>query len=251
MDQVKSGRFIAEMRRDKGLTQEELGQRLGVSQKAVSRWETGRNMPDVGLLIPLAEALGTTVTEILEGRRLKGMESMSAADAEVLVKRALGLAETPKRGGPDRKRWGLRYILCLAAALTEAGILFCLMARDQDHWDVYYPAALLTGLAAGFGAYFCLLAKTRLPWYHDVENISLYYDGPLRMNVPGVRFNNRTWPHILRWVRAWCLLTMTTSGVLCLCAKALFGPGPVAEWLPMVSLAGLLAAVYVPGKKYA
>lgn len=250
MDQGKIGQFIAGLRKERGMTQEALGELLGVSQRTVSRWETGRNMPDIGLLTPLSEALGVTVSELLEGRRLESGSPMSPEEAEALVKKALSLSEGPGRGGPDRKKWGVRYGLCLILALAEMGALIWLMARDPDHWNVYYPAALVTGLAAGFGGYFCLFARTRLPWYHDVERIGMYYDGPLRMNVPGVRFNNRNWPHILQWVRVWCLLAMTLSGALCLGAWALFGPGPAAQWLPMALLAGLLAAVYVPGKRY-
>ncbi len=250
MDQEKIGRFIAGLRRERGMTQEQLGEMLGVSQRTVSRWETGRNMPDIGLLSPLTKALGVTVSELLEGRRLEQTESMSPEGAEALVRKALDMAEKPARGGPERKKWGIRYGLCLLLALAEMGALVWMMARDPDHWSVYYPGLLVTGLAAGFGAYFCLFARTRLPWYHDVENISMYYDGPLRMNVPGVRFHNRNWPHILKWMRVWCLMAMTLSGALCLGARALLGPGPVAQWLPMASLAGLLAAVYVPGKRY-
>ena len=250
IDRARFGAFVASLRREKGMTQKDLAERLYVSDKAVSKWERGLSLPDVGLLMPLAEALDVSVAELLEGRRLESSESMSPADAEALVQKALGLTESPERGGPDQKKWGLRYGLCLAAALLELGLLAYRMVRDPDCWSVYYPAALLTGLAIGFGAYFCLFAKTRLPWYHDVGNLNMYYDGPLRMNVPGVRFDNRTWPHILRGVRIWALLTMALSGLVCLGAEALLGPGPLAQWLPMGSLAGLLAAVYVPGKKY-
>ena len=251
IDRAKLGAFVAQLRREKGLTQKQVADRIYVSDKAVSKWERGAGLPDITLLIPLAEALGVTVTELLEGRRLERSEPVSADEAEALVRRALALSgEKPRRGGPDRKKWGLRYGLCLALALAEGTWLVRGMLFDSDHWAVYYPAALLTGLAAGFGLYFGLLAKMRLPWYHDVDRLGFYYDGPMRMNVPGVRFNNRNWPHILRWVRVWCLLTMTGSGAVCMLAKALLGPGPAAQWLPMASLAGLLAAVYVPGTKY-
>ena len=250
MDQGKIGRFIARLRKERGMTQEQLGERLGVSQRTVSRWETGRNMPDIGLLPPLAETLGVTVAELLEGQRLGSPGSMSPEEVQALAQKVLKNEDDPARGGPDRKKWAVRYGLCFVIALIEIGVLTWLMARDPDHWDVYWPAVLMTALAVGFGAYFCLFARTRLPWYHDVGKISMYCDGPLRMNVPGVRFNNRSWPHILLWVRAWCLLAMTLCGVLCLGARVLLGSGPVAQWLPMVTLAGLLAAIYVPGRKY-
>lgn len=251
IDRARLGAFVAELRKEKGLTQKELAQRIYVSDKAVSKWERGAGLPDISMLIPLAEALGVSVTELLEGRRLAPGEPVSSDETEQIVRRALSMSEEKAaRGGPDRKKWGLRYGLCLALALAEGALLARGMTEDGEHWAVYYPAALLTALSAGFGLYFCLFAKTKLPRYHDVGHIGMYYDGPLRMNVPGVRFNNRNWPHILRWVRVWCLLSMTLSGAVCLLAKALLGPGAVAQWLPMASLAGLLAAVYVPGRKY-
>ena len=251
IDRERFGAFVAALRKEKGLTQRQLAQAIYVSDKAVSKWERGAGLPDISLLIPLADALGVTVTELLEGRRLERSAPVSAEQTEQLVRRALSMSgEKAARGGPDRKKWALRYMLCLALALAEGALLARGMIRDSGHWAVYYPAALLTALSAGFGLYFCLLAKTRLPWYHDVDRLGFYYDGPLRMNVPGVRFNNRNWPHILHWTRAWCLLTMVLSGAVCFLAKALLGPGPAAQWLPMGSLAGLLAAVYVPGRKY-
>ena len=60
MDQQKIGAFISELRKDRKLTQEQLGEKLGVSQRSISRWETGRNMPDISLLKPLSSELGIT-----------------------------------------------------------------------------------------------------------------------------------------------------------------------------------------------
>ena len=251
IDRDRFGAFVAALRRERGMTQRELAERIHVSDKAVSKWERAAGLPDITLLIPLAEALGVTVTELLQGRRAEAEATMRPDEAEALVRRVIGLSgEEPARGGPDRKKWAVWYALGLAAALAEGAALARGMMADSEHWAVYYPAALMTAMSAGFGLYFCLFAKTRLPWYHDVDRLGFYYDGPLRMNVPGVRFNNHTWPHILYWTRVWCLLTMTLSGAVCFLAKRLFGPGPVAQWLPMASLAGLLAAMYVPGRKY-
>ncbi len=69
MDQVKIGKFIAELRKGKKLTQDQLAQKLGVTQKSVSRWETGRNMPDMSILQPLSAELGITVSELLDGAK--------------------------------------------------------------------------------------------------------------------------------------------------------------------------------------
>lgn len=66
-DQKKTGRFIAQLRKNQGLTQQQLGDILGVTGKTVSRWENGNYMPDLSLIIPLAAALGVTTDELLAG----------------------------------------------------------------------------------------------------------------------------------------------------------------------------------------
>lgn len=69
MDQIKIGKFISELRKERKMTQEQLAERLGVSQKSVSRWETGKNMPDMSLLQGLSLELGITVSELLDGEK--------------------------------------------------------------------------------------------------------------------------------------------------------------------------------------
>lgn len=75
MDLDKVGKFIASSRKNKNLTQEELGRRLGVTGKTVSRWENGNYMPDISLLIPLSEELDISVNELLLGKKLNTKES--------------------------------------------------------------------------------------------------------------------------------------------------------------------------------
>lgn len=69
MDMIKTGRFIAERRKEKGLTQQALAEQLFVTAKTVSRWENGNYAPPVDALPALAEILGTTADEILAGER--------------------------------------------------------------------------------------------------------------------------------------------------------------------------------------
>ena len=70
MDQGKVGNFIAELRNAKKMTQAELGDIVGVTGKAVSRWERGLNLPDRGIINKVSEALGVTTTELLNGERV-------------------------------------------------------------------------------------------------------------------------------------------------------------------------------------
>lgn len=65
VDNKKFGKFLSEMRKEKNMTQKELAGKLFVSDKTVSKWECGNSMPNVVLLIPIADTLGVTVTELL------------------------------------------------------------------------------------------------------------------------------------------------------------------------------------------
>ena len=69
MNQVKIGEFLRELRKEKGLTQEQLAEQFNISRRSVSRWETGSNMPDVGLLIEIADFFEVDIREIIDGQR--------------------------------------------------------------------------------------------------------------------------------------------------------------------------------------
>ena len=69
MDQIKIGAFLKELRNDNNLTQEQLAEKFGVSQRSVSRWENGNTMPDISILIELADYYEVDLREILNGER--------------------------------------------------------------------------------------------------------------------------------------------------------------------------------------
>lgn len=71
MDAEKTGDFIRTIRCEKNLTQKELAKKLNCTDKAVSRWETGKGIPDISLLIPISDTLGVSVNEILNGKRIE------------------------------------------------------------------------------------------------------------------------------------------------------------------------------------
>ena len=99
MDQEKTGSFICGLRKEMGLTQAALAERLHVSDKAVSRWETGRGFPDINSLETLAEELNVSVAELLKGERFSTEESTQAA--EDVTETAFSLARAQVR----KKRW--------------------------------------------------------------------------------------------------------------------------------------------------
>lgn len=80
MDQYKIGRFIAENRKQKNMTQEMLGEKLGVTNKTVSRWETGKYMPDLDTIPVLCDELDISVNELLCGERLNDNYNKQADD---------------------------------------------------------------------------------------------------------------------------------------------------------------------------
>lgn len=84
MDANATGRFIAELRKQKGYTQKELAEKLMVTDKAISRWETGKGLPDTSLLKPLGDILGVSVGELLSGKRLEEAEMKDQADKMIL-----------------------------------------------------------------------------------------------------------------------------------------------------------------------
>ena len=69
MDQKKIGSFLKELRKEKDITQEQLAEKIKVSGRTVSRWETGSNMPDISLLADLADFYGVSIPEIIDGER--------------------------------------------------------------------------------------------------------------------------------------------------------------------------------------
>ncbi len=110
MDQIKIGNFIAERRREKGLTQKQLSERLFISEKTVSKWETGKGLPEVSLMLPLCEELGITVNELLLGEKVSEVEYKQTAEENLLR-----LVEESKR---KYKLFVLCAILTIISALS-------------------------------------------------------------------------------------------------------------------------------------
>ena len=73
MDQVKIGNFLKKLRKEKGITQEQLAEILNVSGRTVSRWETGNNMPDISILVDIADYYDISIPEIISGERKSEM----------------------------------------------------------------------------------------------------------------------------------------------------------------------------------
>ena len=84
MDQQKIGTFISECRKEKGLTQAQFAEKLGVSDKSVSRWENGRTMPDMSLYEDICGILGVQVSELLYARKMEDQEKITQGERSAL-----------------------------------------------------------------------------------------------------------------------------------------------------------------------
>ena len=84
MDQEKIGKFIFELRKEKKMTQQELADKIGVTDRAISKWENGRGMPDLSLMKPLCDVLGITLNELISGERIEKKELQKKSEENIL-----------------------------------------------------------------------------------------------------------------------------------------------------------------------
>lgn len=114
MDNVKTGKLIAQLRRQQGLTQQQLADQLNLSNKTISKWESGTGSPDISNLPILAGALGVSVDELLKGEIGKSETGEKSDSAK----------ENTKRNGLTPKQKRERAIIALAACIGAVlGIL--------------------------------------------------------------------------------------------------------------------------------
>ena len=118
MNQQKTGELLKRLRKEKGLTQEQLAERFYVSSRTVSRWETGSNMPDVGTLIELADFYDVDIREIIDGERKS--EIMDKETKDTLLK----VAEYAAEGHRKAQTQVLYIALGVCITLVLCSILF-------------------------------------------------------------------------------------------------------------------------------
>ncbi len=95
MDQIKIGKFIAECRKKANLTQMQLSEKLGITDKAISKWERGIAMPDTSIMLALCEILGISVNELLSGEKIN-MENNDKKNEQLLLEMAKELEKKEK-----------------------------------------------------------------------------------------------------------------------------------------------------------
>ncbi len=113
MDNLEFGAFIAQLRKEQNLTQKELAEQLHVTDKAVSKWETGKGFPDLKLMEPLAQALGVTLVELIQCQRQQ-TSTITIEEAETVVAQAMDQSQ---------KNTTRRYLKLFRWILTGIGTL--------------------------------------------------------------------------------------------------------------------------------
>ena len=105
MDMVKMGSFLAELRKEHNLTQAELGEKLGVTNKTVSRWETGNYMPPVEMLEELSNMYGMSINELLSGKKLTTEEFKEMAEINIKETLKVSAFELKEKQEFYKKKW--------------------------------------------------------------------------------------------------------------------------------------------------
>ena len=244
IDNARFGAFVARLRKEKGLTQRQLAELVGVSDKAVSKWERGLSLPDISLLEPLAGTLGVTVAELLHGERLDAPLPPRQVEALVTGAVQLGQAQRPVDAA-RRLRWlgiwagtlGIAAVEVVAAGWLTGQNPLALLSETAGG-----TAPLVLGLAGFAGLLFCLL-EDQLPAYYDEYAVPGYMRGGFHLRVPGVRFTNRNWLPVRR--AGFGVSVGVLAGYLpaVLVLQAAFPTLPLMFW-PALSLTVLLGGLF-------
>lgn len=117
MDQIKIGKFIASERKAKNLTQKQLAEQLNISDKTVSKWETGKGLPEVTFMLPLCKILGITVNELLSGERVYEQDYQKKAEENMM--------NLVREQEESRKKIILSFIVAFTGVILGTLLIFC------------------------------------------------------------------------------------------------------------------------------
>ncbi len=134
MDQIKIGKFIATLRKQKDLTQTQLGNMIGVTDRAVSKWENGRGLPDLALIKPLCDALDITVNDLLNGEIVQKEEIIEKTEENII-----GTLEYSEKKVKNVKKNFLLVILAVVCAFTLLVTIFAVdISRMRNNEPVVF-----------------------------------------------------------------------------------------------------------------
>ncbi len=138
MDAKKIGEFISKMRKTKNLTQTELAEKLKVSNKAVSKWETGKGMPDISMLKPLSQILDVSINELLNGE--EGSKNPNTVQSDTNIRALVEIIEKLKK----------RKNLVIGILIFVFGLILIGVSNIEATSDFSnFISGLATGLSVG------------------------------------------------------------------------------------------------------
>lgn len=141
MNQEKIGKFLKELRKQKGLTQEQIAEKFSVSNRTISRWENGNNMPDLDILIEISDYYEVDIREILNGERKSG--NMDKEMKEIVVQ-AVDYTNT------EAERYNKRVRICNAIALVFIAAYTIMKDTSLYNYSVVVAGLdIMQGLAVG------------------------------------------------------------------------------------------------------
>ena len=251
LNKAAFGNFLAQLRKEKGMTQKELAANLYVSDKAVSKWERGLSVPDISLLVPLAELLNVTVTELLEGHYTEEEQRFTREETEDLIRKALTFSVEPVERRQARTRKNLPvYLVCCIVGIVGALAVWGFGYADTEG----ALALLIVGAIFGvtYGAYSMFWMTETLPRYYDENHICNFAQGVFHIHIPGVYYNNRNWPHILRVLRVWSMASMVLVPPCIAGTTLLERSNGQQMWVIVlvIYILSLFGCIVIPAKKY-
>ena len=195
MDQIKIGRFIAECRKKENLTQMQLAEKLGITDKAISKWERGVAMPDTSIMLELCDILGISVNELLNGEKIN-MENNDQKNEQLLLDMAKELEKK------DKTIWNAMWaIMTVSIVGLFVGLAAVAFFMPEGIWQLVAILALCVvflipcfyalKLEVSVGAYKCKNCGHEIvPTY--MEALNAMHRGTTRyLKCP--KCNKRTW----------------------------------------------------------
>ena len=195
MDQLKIGRFIAECRKQKNLTQMQLSEKLGITDKAVSKWERGIAMPDTSIMLDLCDILGISVNELLSGEKII-MENNNQKNEQLLLDMAKELEKK------NKTIWSSMWaIMIISITVLIAGIFIAAFLIPEGVWQLVtilcvcvvflIPCLYAVKLEVSVGAYKCQNCGYEIvPTYKEAMN-AMHRGFTRYLKCPNC--NKRTW----------------------------------------------------------
>lgn len=126
MDQIKIGKFISTMRKEQKLTQRELADKLGISDKTVSKWECGNGMPEVSLMLPLCEALHINLNELFSGEKLTDTNYKKKAEENMM--------NLVREKEESKKKIIISVIVCVITMISAITMILISSTLEMPTW---------------------------------------------------------------------------------------------------------------------